>query len=320
MGKIDPHRPPWQFPARVQARTAPNPSSFDEAFRQIGQKKVGGGPKATEADELLFCGNLGSGILFLTSRVRPVGPNESFYTSSNHRLRDSHVGDAGHWTDIVVRGVCSDADIGLIQRLAQAVGPRPVSVRRAERPIPMAGERGAPEPRHRLLILACSATKRHDTGYMPAGERYDGPLWQTWRAADPERRKARAAFLSARYGFRGVDAPIEDYDARLTPDLAGRMIAGGMGTRWPRPPSPRRPDNYGSHPGCEIASLAHHGSRPFTEVALVGGGLYLTFMRSFLGGFRELRCLSPDARVVEINAGIGVMRQRLRAWLDDGQL
>jgi hypothetical protein len=123
----------------------------------------------------------------------------------------------------------------LIQRLAQAADQRPVSVRRAERPIPMAGERGAPEPRHRLLILACSATKRHDTGYMPAGERYDGPLWQTWRAADPERRKARAAFLSARYGFRGVDAPIEDYDARLTPDLAGRMIAGGMGTRWPRP-------------------------------------------------------------------------------------
>ena len=51
VGKIDPHRPPWKFPARVQARTASNPSTFDEAFRQIGQKKVGGGPKATEADE-----------------------------------------------------------------------------------------------------------------------------------------------------------------------------------------------------------------------------------------------------------------------------
>lgn len=47
VGKIDPHRPPWKFPARVQAKTAPNPSTFDEAFRQIGQKKVGGGPKAT---------------------------------------------------------------------------------------------------------------------------------------------------------------------------------------------------------------------------------------------------------------------------------
>jgi hypothetical protein len=318
VGKVDPDRPPWAFHARVQARTTPDPKSFDEAFRQIGQKKVGGGPKATEADELLFCGNLGSGILFLTSRVKLIEPNESFYTSSNHRLRDSHVGRAGHWVDIMVRGVCSDADLALIQRLAQAADQRPVSVRRAERPIPMAGERGV-QQQHRLLILACSATKRRDPGYMPACDRYDGPLWQTWRTVDPEQKLARVGFLSARYGFRTADSPIEDYDARLTPDLAQRMIAGGMGTRWPRPPSPRRPDNSGSHPGCEIASLAYHGTRPFTEIALVGGGLYLEVMRAFLGGFREMRCVSQDARVVEINAGIGVMRQRLRAWLEEGR-
>ena len=42
-------------------------------------------------------------------------------------------------------------------------------------------------------------------------------------------------------------------------------------------------------------------------------------MRSFLAGFRELRCVTPDARVVEINAAIGVMRQRLRAWLEEAQ-
>ncbi|MCM8731552.1 hypothetical protein ACFO8O_11345 [Hephaestia sp. GCM10023244] len=128
----------------------------------------------------------------------------------------------------------------------------------------------------------------------------------------------RVGFLSARYGFRTADSPIEDYDARLTPDLAERMIAGGMTTRWPRPPSPNKPDNYGSHPGCEIASLAYHGTRPFTHVALVGGGLYLKVMRAFLDGFREMRCVTPDAEITEINAGIGVMRQRLRAWLEQG--
>ena len=108
----------------------PNPATFDEAFRQIGQRKVGGGPKTTPHDEILFCGNLGSGILFLTSRVRLIDSNESFYTSSNHRLRDSNVGSSGHWVHIQVRGECSDAELALIERLAQAADTRPVVVRR----------------------------------------------------------------------------------------------------------------------------------------------------------------------------------------------
>ncbi len=34
----------------------------------------------------------------------------------------------------------------------------------------------APHPR-RLLILACSATKRHAPDSIPARDRYDGSLW-----------------------------------------------------------------------------------------------------------------------------------------------
>ncbi|MGE0854148.1 MAG: hypothetical protein AB7O44_31815 [Hyphomicrobiaceae bacterium] len=109
IGRIDPQRPPWLFHQKASARITPNPATFDEAFRQIGRRQVGGGPKTTPADELLFCGNLGSGLILLTSRVRLIEPNESFYTSSNHRLRDSHVGRGGHWVDIQVRGECSDA-------------------------------------------------------------------------------------------------------------------------------------------------------------------------------------------------------------------
>ena len=63
-GRIDPERPPWVFHQTISARTTPNPRHFDEAFRKIGACKVGGGPKTTAADELLFCGNLGSGMLF----------------------------------------------------------------------------------------------------------------------------------------------------------------------------------------------------------------------------------------------------------------
>ncbi|WP_236962203.1 hypothetical protein [Methylobacterium sp. XJLW] len=91
------------------------------------------------ADERLFCGNLGSGILFLTSRVRLIEPNESFYTASNHRLRDSHVGSSGHWVDIAVRGPCSDEDLRRIARLARAADTRPVAVRRID---PLAGLSG----------------------------------------------------------------------------------------------------------------------------------------------------------------------------------
>ncbi|KMO26498.1 hypothetical protein VQ02_34160, partial [Methylobacterium variabile] len=132
----------------------------------------------------------------------------------------------------------------------------------------------------RLLVLACSATKRPDPDRIPALARYDGPLWRTLRAADPEGRRAKVAFLSAHYGFRDAETPIADYDARLTKDLAERMIAGGVTTRWPRPPSPRRPDTYGIHPGAEIASLARHGAEPFAEIALVGGQLYVEVMHA----------------------------------------
>ncbi|MGC8733098.1 MAG: hypothetical protein ACP5RC_12710, partial [Halothiobacillaceae bacterium] len=103
-----------------------------------------------------------------------------------------------------------------------------------------------PRPR-RLLILACAATKRHQPDRIPARDRYDGPLWRTLRATDPNGRLARVGFLSARFGFRDARTPIEDYDARLSEDLAARMIAGGITTRWPRLPSPRRPDTYGMH-------------------------------------------------------------------------
>jgi hypothetical protein len=69
-------------------------------------------------------------LLYLTSRVRLIEPLESFCTSSAHRLRDSHVGRFGHWIDIIVTGDCSDEDLALIERLAQAADTRLVKVRR----------------------------------------------------------------------------------------------------------------------------------------------------------------------------------------------
>jgi hypothetical protein len=147
----------------------------------------------------------------------------------------------------------------------------------------------------RLVILACSATKRHDAERMPAYLRYDGPLWRTLRAADPDSTHAKVAVLSARYGFCDAATPIADYDARLTPDLAEHMIAGGMTTRWPRPPRRNGPDNVGVHPGAEIASMSRYGRDPFGDVALVGGELYLAVMRALRAGFQRMGCVLPEA-------------------------
>ena len=172
----------------------------------------------------------------------------------------------------------------------------------------------APRSR-RLLVLACSATKRSDPGHIPARRRYNGPLWRTLRTVDPDDRLARVAFLSARFGFRDARTEIEDYDARLSKELAERMIAGGVTTRWPRPTAANRPDTCGMHAGAEIASMTRHQAEPFQDVALAGGSLYLAVMRALIAGFRDMGAIDADARIVEINGPIGRMRQELRDWL-----
>lgn len=170
----------------------------------------------------------------------------------------------------------------------------------------------------RLLILACSATKRDGPAYLPAIERYDGPLWKTLRAADPHGEKANVAFLSAHLGFRAANTPIEMYDVRMTKQMAASMKAGGLGTRWPRPKTQRRVMPAGEHPGMHIYSLCGcHERHRFRDVALVGGHLYLDVMRHLVRLFSAGGYVAADARLTEINGPIGRMRQELKLWLED---
>lgn len=169
--------------------------------------------------------------------------------------------------------------------------------------------------KRRLVILGCSSTKRPGPEWMPAIDRYNGPLWQTLRSTDPKGSLAKTAFLSARYGFGDATAPIQDYNLRLTQDLASRMIAGGVNTRWPRPPRPRDPDTFGDSAAIVITSMSKFGDEPFEEVALVGGRIYLTVMRAFIPEFIRLRGILPGANIIEINNTIGLMRRELRGWL-----
>lgn len=171
-------------------------------------------------------------------------------------------------------------------------------------------------PSSRLLILSCSATKRDGPEYMPAIERYDGPLWQTLRSVDPRGEKAAVAFLSAHLGFRAADTPIEMYDARMSEQMVAAMLAGDLGTRWPRPKIQRRVMPSGEHPGMHIATLTAHGRYPFSEVALVGGHLYLDVMRHLVDLFRLRGFVVGNVRITEINGSIGLMRRDLRSWLE----
>ncbi len=89
------------------------------------------------------------------------------------------------------------------------------------------------------------------------------------------------------------------------------MIAGGVTTRWPRPPSTRLPDTYGIHAGVVFDGLARNGAEPFAETALAGGRFYVDVMHALVHDFVAMGCVRRDARVTVINPPICRMRQEL---------
>ncbi|PPQ35158.1 hypothetical protein SAMN06265338_1326 [Rhodoblastus acidophilus] len=98
LGKEDPYRPSWTVHAALKAKTTPNPTTFAETFKQIGRPPSS--PNAA-GPIMLYCGNLGSGILFLRATPLQIGENDAFL-------------------DLEVTGPCSDDELALIGRLAQA--------------------------------------------------------------------------------------------------------------------------------------------------------------------------------------------------------
>jgi hypothetical protein len=159
-----------------------------------------------------------------------------------------------------------------------------------------------PALRPRLLILACSASKRSDDGLLSARKRYDGPLWRTLRAADPTGARATTLFFSAQYGLRTAAAPIPLYDARLTPHLA-RSIITEMNA------------SAKADLGDEIVALVKAAGAPFADVAIVGGRLYLSVMQPHACLLQQKGVIDASARIIVINGSIGRMRAALRAWL-----
>ena len=105
--------------------------TFDATFREIARKRLRGGGKTTGSEEITFAGLVGGRPVKLVSRVRLRDPSESFRTNAAHRLRDSKVGDAGHWVNLRVFGDVTDADLVAIGEMAREADERAVIVRRA---------------------------------------------------------------------------------------------------------------------------------------------------------------------------------------------
>ncbi|MCE2577510.1 hypothetical protein LDL36_03125 [Komagataeibacter sp. FNDCR1] len=160
-----------------------------------------------------------------------------------------------------------------------------------------------------LLVMGCSATKAPGEGWMPARDRYTGPLWQTLKACDcgPD---VSVAVVSAHHGFIAATAMTLPYNKQLTPRIADELVAQGVHALWPKAPAGACPTSYGNRAICEMATLAQ--DRQFGRVILCGGRPYLTVMRWYVREFQSTGYIAAGAEITEINGPIGMMRQQLR--------
>jgi cytoplasmic iron level regulating protein YaaA (DUF328/UPF0246 family) len=81
----------------------------------------------------------------------------------------------------------------------------------------------------RFLILACTATKRHEVRLLPAIYRYCGPSFRVlrrWLSDHPEAAtRLDVSILSAEFGLIPAIQPIPDYDRRMTAARAVELRA-----------------------------------------------------------------------------------------------
>ncbi|NJO81556.1 MAG: hypothetical protein HC828_01510 [Blastochloris sp.] len=78
----------------------------------------------------------------------------------------------------------------------------------------------------RLIITACTATKRPDAGDMPAIDRYDGPSFRLIRKALrelPVNDRPDLLIISAEYGLLLPNSPIANYNRWMTPERAKEL-------------------------------------------------------------------------------------------------
>lgn len=150
----------------------------------------------------------------------------------------------------------------------------------------------------KLIIMACSSTKRREPGPITALERYDGPMWRTLRAQLARSPIMSAAYaggelriwvLSAKYGFIDATTQVPDYDRKMTAPILAKMARD---------------------PSYDFQRIPHMVSD--AEAALFAGGeLYRSAMWKASGAnlWNIMKIAETDG------AGIGLQRAQLSAWL-----
>lgn len=144
----------------------------------------------------------------------------------------------------------------------------------------------------RTVILACSATKRHDTAELAAIARYDGPAWRVLRT-NMTCAIAPPFALSAEHGLISAYQEIPDYDRRMTPPRARELI-----------------DLVAE----QLEALIRQGRLdPDRETLVFGGGVY----RDCLENARHLAQMELRRwiRLAYTSGGIGDQLGQLKAFL-----
>jgi hypothetical protein len=167
-------------------------------------------------------------------------------------------------------------------------------------------------PRHVLVLMACSSTKRPTPKPVEAIDLYGGPLWQTLRMHMGDVPRINVSVLSGKFGFINGLTRIGPYEARLTETKADRLIERGVLAHN---------DHHGAikpgrMPGTHALVEARGSSLvPYRLVLIAGSGPYERVFDSFLQGFVERGLVATDAIAQKTHGGIGEQRQQLGEWL-----
>lgn len=141
----------------------------------------------------------------------------------------------------------------------------------------------------RLLVIACSESKKDSAGLIPAIDRYDGPMWKVLRSFMRDKLLPETGIdvyvLSAEFGLFPAAQPIPWYDRVMTEERANELHG---------------------HALDQFASLA---SENYSQICFALSQLYLLALR----GWESV--VLREATVTVTDGPMATKLGQLRSWL-----
>lgn len=145
-----------------------------------------------------------------------------------------------------------------------------------------------PENARPLLLIACAEGKLEGT--HPAGELYQGGLFDMLRKWMPTKNPPDVYIISAKHGLVHATDLIENYEQRMTEDRARELMLKPVDSREFR-------------------------TKDFSQVYVAGGKLYRDVGQVYAERLKNMGVLAPDAKVLGAVDGDGV--GKIRGHLGD---